>query len=279
MQLNRVLLPTRFAHRAAGRALAAAAQIKPAGDNDFEVELPRQGLRFYWPRQPDNNLWFVIEQEFDARNPHHYTTPPIQLGPESLVLDVGACEGLFAFRTIKQGLGRRVICFEPGETMARLLRRGAEVNDVAGQITVERLAVDRQSGWAYLDEAQDAEASSIRADNAVGEKVEAVSLDDYCRRKALRLSPQDLIKIDAEGADWDILRGAEELIRTTGPQLAVTTYHTDRHCFEIADWLNQVRPDYRLRLKGFASWTERPRPVLLQAAIAAGPHERAANRR
>jgi hypothetical protein len=30
--------------------------------------------------------------------------------------------------------------------------------------------------------------------------------------------------------------------------------------------LRQLEPRYRLRLKGFSFWTERPRPVLLQAA-------------
>ena len=99
-----------------------------------------------------------------------------------------------------------------------------------------------------------------------GLRIEAVSLDEYVRRAGLRLGPHDLVKVDAEGADWDVLRGAEGLIREHAPQIAVTTYHTDRHAYEITAWLRSVQPRYRLRLKGFSYWTPTPRPVLLQAS-------------
>jgi FkbM family methyltransferase len=270
LQLDRVLLPARFAQRTAARELARAARIRPADEGAFEIELLEHGLRFFWPREPDNNLWFLIEQEFDPRNPHYYTTPPIRLSAESLVLDVGACEGLLALRALKTGLARRVICFEPWETMAALLRRGARANGMEQQLAVEPLAVDRQSGCVVLQEGADAEASSIHAPGESGRKVAAVSLDDYCRAAGLSLSRRDLIKIDAEGADFAVLQGAEGLIRAGSPQIAVTTYHTDDHCFEIVDWLRRIQPRYRLRLKGFACWTQPPRPVLLQAALPDG---------
>ena len=63
-------------------------------------------------------------------NPHCYTTPPIRLGPDSVVIDVGACEGLFAFRVLRQKLAREVIAFEPFPAMAELLRRGAVANAI-----------------------------------------------------------------------------------------------------------------------------------------------------
>jgi len=97
-------------------------------------------------------------------------------------------------------------------------------------------------------------------------QVNAVSLDDYCRTHRIELKPQDLIKIDAEGADFDVLRGAEGIIRDIGLQIAVTTYHADSHCDEMVSWLQAVQPAYKMRLKGFAFWTPQPRPVLLQAS-------------
>jgi hypothetical protein len=76
-----------------------------------------------------------------------------------------------------------------------------------------------------------------------------------------------LIKIDAEGFDFDILLGAERIIRSGNPQISVTTYHQDSHAEEIVNWLKGIQPKYHLRLKGFSSWTDKPRPVLLQAAL------------
>ena len=78
-----------------------------------------------------------------------------------------------------------------------------------------------------------------------------------CRTRA-RLAPQD--------GDLDVLLGAENQIREHAPQLAITTYHVDDQAERIIEWLRQIRPDYKLRLKGLSFWTTRPRPVLLQAS-------------
>lgn len=266
MQFHRVVLPARFAHRAAARALAQHAQITAEGDS-WRVRLPGHGgLEFFWPTPPDPNLWFLIEQELTPRNPHHYTTPPVQLAPDGCVLDVGACEGLFAFRALRQGLAGRVVAFEPSPAMHGLLQRGATANGVAERLRVEPLAVGAYSGTVRFTAAPGAEAGRIDAANAAGQEVPCVRLDDYCHERGLSLTPRDLIKIDAEGADFDVLRGAEDLIRTAAPQIAVTTYHCDTHAAAIVEWLRRVQPKYRLRLKGFSFWTPRPRPLLLQAS-------------
>jgi FkbM family methyltransferase len=266
LQWPRVLLPDRWHFRAAGEALRRQAHIEPVGNDVFRIELKGRGLCFFWRGQPTDHLWYVIEQEFDPRNAHCYTTPPIALAAESLVLDVGACEGLFACRVAQAGLARRVICFEPDPQMAALIRRGADENGVGPKITVEALAVCDRSGRVGYQAGADALSGKVQWNGPAQTTVEAVSLDDYCRARGLNLTPRDLIKVDAEGMDADVLRGAERLIRAGCPQLAVTTYHCEQHCFEIPAWLKQVQPNYRFRLKGFAYWTARPRPILLQAA-------------
>lgn len=269
LQFHRVVVPARFTHHAAARALARHARIEPDG-NVWRVTLPRHGgLVFYWPTAPDPNLWFLIEQELTPRNPHHYTTPPVRLGPGCRVLDVGACEGLFAFRCLRGGLAREVIAFEPSPVMSALLRRGAAANGVAERLRVEALAVGAHGGTVRFDPAPGAEGGRLDAHAATGLEVPCTTLDEYCRRHGLSLTAEDLIKVDAEGADFDVLRGAEELIRAAAPQLAVTTYHCDEHAEQIVDWLRLVQPAYRLRLKGYAFWTPRPRPLLLQASTLA----------
>ncbi len=266
LQFHRVILPARFTHRAAARALLRHAQTA-AEDGAWRVRLPGPGdLQFFWPTPPDPNLWFLIEQELTPRNPHHYTTPPVSLTPDSCVLDIGACEGLFAFRVLRQGLAGRVVAFEPSPTMQALLRRGAEANGVTERLHIEPLAVGAQAGPVRFDLTGGAEAGRVDAATETGIEVTAIRLEDYCRAQGLALSRRDLIKIDAEGADFDVLRGAEELIRTAAPQLAVTTYHCDAHAKDIVAWLCRVQPAYQMRLKGFSFWTPRPRPLLLLAS-------------
>ncbi|HYG34973.1 MAG TPA: FkbM family methyltransferase, partial [Clostridia bacterium] len=149
-------------------------------------------------------------------------------------------------------------------------RKAAEANGVAARLTVEPLAVSKTSGCvSFVEVSGKPDGHSIQANQgaASGATVKCVSLDDYCAAHQLVLTSRDLIKIDAEGSDFDVLLGAERVIRAGSPQIAVTTYHKPNDAFEIVDWLKRIQPAYRMRLKGFSSWTAKPTPVLLQAAL------------
>ena len=280
MQIFRVLLPSRFAYQKAGRELRRLAKITSLDEKISRVEVLPHDLSFYWHGAADNNLYFLIEQEFNPNNPHCYTTYPICLTATSLVIDVGACEGLFAYRLLKQNACRKVICFEPGEVMATLLWRGAVENSVADRLKVEPAAVAQTSGPVKLT-AEEGRPDAYRIESCGGledsldaqtEKNEwesdayAVCLDDYLINHKIQLQPNDLIKVDAEGADLEVIEGASQTIARDRPQIAVTTYHADEHTESIAGLLKNLNPDYQFRLKGFSHWTSRPRPVLLQAS-------------
>lgn len=279
MQISRVLLPPRFAYHKAGRELRRLAKITSLDEKTSRVEVLQHGISFYWHGAADNNLFFLIEQEFNPNNPHCYTTDPISLTATSLVIDVGACEGLFAYRLLKQNVCRKVICFEPGEVMATLLWRGAVENGVADRLKVEPAAVAQTSGPVKLTNEGRPDACRIESygdsekpsDAETGKDelksdAYAVCLDDYLSNHKIQLQPNDLIKVDAEGADWEVIQGASQTIARDRPQIAVTTYHADEHAESIAGLLKNLNPDYQFRLKGFSHWTSRPRPVLLQAS-------------
>ncbi len=244
------------------------ARITCTEEGVHRVELPERGLRFYWKGEADDNLYFLIEQEWSQANPHCYTTPPIRLDSRSRVLDVGACEGLFAFRILRDGLAGEVVCFEPDPVQATLVWRGAVENRVAKGLRVEPVAVSDRSGPVRI--LPGASPDSLRIERCEGEggrgACQAVSLDDYLDNRGLRLAPRDLIKIDAEGADLDALRGASTTIARDRPQIAVATYHQDSHAPAILELLSSLNSGYRFRIKGFSHWTQVPRPVLLQAS-------------
>ena len=265
MQWSRVVLPARFAWREAGRQLERRARIRPEEEGIQRIELPGENLVFYWKGIADNNLWFLIEQELSRNNPHCYTTPPIRLLPESRVIDVGACEGLFAYRLLRSGACREVICFEPDPDLATWLWRGGVENGVARGLRVEPVAVARTSGPVRILPGSTPDA--LRIEPCPQGEGYAFSLDDYLADRGLRLGSEDLIKIDAEGADLQVIEGAQETIARDRPQIAVTTYHEDVHAEAILSLLARLNPDYTFRLKGLSHWTVVPRPVLLQASV------------
>ena len=54
------------------------------------------------------------------------------------------------------------------------------------------------------------------------------------------------IKIDAEGAEIDILNGGKNLIREHKPKIKIATYHKNRDIFEIPIFLNKLNKNYKI---------------------------------
>lgn len=138
-----------------------------------------------------------------------------------VVLDVGASFGLYAIGAAR-GVGRsgRVFAFEPARRTAASLRRHLEWNRVADRVeVVEAVAADvggHETFWeqetsflASLDE-RAARHEEHRFDEPVEPRVvRSVTLDDFCRSRGVE---PDVVKIDVEGSEARVLRGACALL-------------------------------------------------------------------
>lgn len=58
-----------------------------------------------------------------------------------------------------------------------------------------------------------------------------------------------ILKMDIEGSEYDALRGAEQIIKTHKPKLAICLYHKVEDLVRIAELILQMVPEYKLRLK------------------------------
>jgi len=84
----------------------------------------------------------------------------------------------------------------------------------------------------------DASSSSVNAQGSI--VVDARKLDDVLAGK-----PVTLIKMDIEGAEHNALQGAESIIRTQKPKLAISLYHKPEDLWKIPQYLTSVVPEYR----------------------------------
>jgi hypothetical protein len=75
--------------------------------------------------------------------------------------------------------------------------------------------------------------------------VEAITLDDLVDR--LGLPYVSAIKIDAEGAELDILRGANTVLRRHCPQLSIAAYHVPSEAYQITEFLMRVQFKVKLQ--------------------------------
>ena len=139
------------------------------------------------------------------------------LRPGMTVVDVGAHHGLYTLLASK-GVGRRgkVIAFEPSMRERRRLLSHLRVN-ACWNVVVEECALGDETGEADLFVVRGWQdwCNSLRPP-AVEERTETIrvrveTLDDALWR--LQVNAVDFIKLDAEGAELGVLRGARELLR------------------------------------------------------------------
>ncbi len=142
--------------------------------------------------------------------------------PGDVVWDVGANMGLFSFASAGlAGRSGHVYSFEPDTTLVRLLRKSALLNPTAAPVEVIPCAVydsvsllrfniaNRARASNFLDGFGYSQTGGVRE----SQTVPAVSLD----WTAERIPPPDVLKIDVEGAELGVFRGAVKLLESKRP--------------------------------------------------------------
>ncbi len=80
--------------------------------------------------------------------------------------------------------------------------------------------------------------------------VQCVALDDV-----LPASKPTFICMDVEGAEPEVLKGAEGLLRANRPDLGVCVYHAPHHVWEIPLYLHSLGLGYRFYLRNYTTFT------------------------
>lgn len=142
---------------------------------------------------------------------------PRLCSPGSVFVDIGANFGYFTCLLaahLGQAPGSRVVAVEPNPDLLRLLRTNVGINWSGAAVRIEPVAVGSEPGEMLLSIPEDRSANGTLAPiEAKGlsirkHKVSVVRLDDL-----LRNEPRvDLIKIDVEGFEPAVLRGAVETL-------------------------------------------------------------------
>lgn len=171
------------------------------------------------------------------------------LKPGDTAIDVGGHIGFFTMQMAAMvGASGRVYAFEPLDTNAELLERSIAENRFADRIVFQRVAVGASSGMATLTfpaETLNSGGAYLLRDGTAPltgnqmTRVPAVALDDLAIKRPVRL-----IKMDVEGAEPQVLRGAQRLLREDRPTLLSELHPTqlDRASGASADdFLAQIR--------------------------------------
>jgi len=167
--------------------------------------------------------------------PPNHVSNYLRLFAIDTVLDVGANKGQYALALRRAGYNGRIISFEPGREAFQILQQVATKDP---QWRCYQLALGAQIGLRTLQIAAASEYSSflpitetaVRADSFAQmhseEEVEVVTIDSLWHDH-VGLQSRVLLKLDTQGFEREILRGAmESLGQIVGVQLELTVSST-----------------------------------------------------
>lgn len=162
------------------------------------------------------------EHRYLSWNPQEYAAFKRAVSPGMVALDIGANVGAYSM-LLGQWVGPagHVFAFEPAPQAFNGLVRHIRLNGlndvvrplgaaVGERETQAEFLIMKTSGEGRLAASGDGEAARLT--------VPVVTIDDFCAREGI---DPDFIKIDVEGWEEAVLRGARETIRRRGRSLAL----------------------------------------------------------
>jgi FkbM family methyltransferase len=207
-------------------------EIEPIGK--FTIRLREH--RMFWLRSP------LMEEGFMLGALNRL----IRAG--DVVYDVGANIGLYSRFMIQCFNAAHVYAFEPSSSNRRLLEENVNVAESKSRVTVMPCAIGNQDGLAdfqvddltsntgTLDAVAHGGASESRTQYGLPPAITRVpihQLDTLIETKEIALP--DVVKVDVEGAEAMALHGANHLLSTRKPRLAV-----ELHGAEVARQALQI---------------------------------------
>ncbi len=230
-------------------------------------QLERGLKRFvYRRRMPDpfsrHHIWVTPAGglRFAFRRMSQIDPELIRLGcdliePGMTVWDVGAHIGLFSLVAAdRSGPTGSVVAFEADARMASLNQRTASEMTSAAPITVVPIAVSAENNISEFTVVQGSTGTSHLAGYGLADtggatatfRVLTLSIDSVTSW----IPAPDLIKIDVEGAELEVIKGARTLLSTRQPILLVEVGHDNSGA--VTDVLKHI--GYRLFDGSSADW-------------------------
>jgi FkbM family methyltransferase len=138
----------------------------------------------------------------------------IKNGNSGLMVDVGANYGYYSLLWASENENNKVICFEASPRNIHALENNIKNNNLTQNVIIEKLAVSDQTckvnfdlgpkdqtGWGGISATNNGETTI---------EIDAISLDEYFKDKTEQIK---ILKIDTEGADYLVIKGAATLIK------------------------------------------------------------------
>jgi FkbM family methyltransferase len=188
--------------------------------DDFKVKIDERAAKsgYCWHGQYRDGIPLNVDEDLEKffyERTLEYEQP--------VVLDIGASNGVFSMiAAINPGM--RVYAFEPTPSTYEILKRNIFLNNLNDRVKTFQFALADKKGTAVLKYPKSGEndglaciGNPLRFKEWVEFEVPVSTVDDFVREQGIE--KVDLIKVDTEGCELLVLKGAEELIKKCHPNI------------------------------------------------------------
>jgi FkbM family methyltransferase len=202
----------------------ALASIADPAENLIRTDL--QGVTWWVPAPKSLSraarARFVAKQRFPYRNITQ--TREFSLGP--ILLDIGANNGRMSIPRVILGDVAQAYCAEPDPLNYAALVRNVVDNGLSGLVLPDNVAIGAMNGTATLQHAKYPGGHHLVQEAGTNNAVSVACwrLDDWCERLSIDPNLIAYVKVDTQGWEVQVLRGAPKLLgyRHIAWQLEVT---------------------------------------------------------
>ncbi len=150
----------------------------------------------------------------------------VQKAPSGAVIyDIGAHIGSYSIFLAKKSRGSLIYAFEPNISSFDELTRNINLMRVKDKVIPRNIALSDSCGQSTFYVSSASRRSSLREYNAKrdgNQVIKAMTVDcfsiDYLVEKGI-CKPPDVIKVDVEGHEFEVIRGASNVILSRAPQI------------------------------------------------------------
>lgn len=191
----------------------------------------------YWSGKITNRL-----ADFVYSKDRHYLTTGFIPEKGAIVIDGGAYAGETAKMFYE--MGYKVYSFEMDKKNFALAKK----------IIEEKIVVIENMGLgAYKHEVNyQVNGTGSRVSAQGSEKAQITTIDSYVKEN--NIPHIDLIKLDVEGSELDVLRGARTSIARWKPILLISAYHKLDDFWTLMNFVKTIRPDYEFAMRHYVYW-------------------------
>lgn len=199
-----------------------------------------QGYAWYFDHRIANTYAALLAGTFSEPETHIFLNAVAAKVPqEFLFVDVGANIGEMVIPLSLHPKVRRVVAYEPHPDCAAACRQIAALNDI-NTLEVHELVVGDGTQQKYVVDSSASALSGIRP-NSAALAIRTVRLDDV-----LDVEPPCLMLVDVEGAELDVLRGAQSFVRRVEPLIIFEYHDITKTRFCLLQVSSVLGPKYRI---------------------------------